>query len=284
MTRWPAGWLRVSLWTVVAVGIAAAIGAATVVWLGLYDVSVTSQHTAPVYRLLEQTTHQSVRHHAARAPEPPADLDQRRERGALCYRDKCLQCHGAAGIAPSDIGLSMQPLPGPLVDAASRWSARELYWIVRHGLKMSGMPAWRYRLDDADQWAVVSFLQLMPSLAPDEQRALFARVGTARCVAAPAAAAPHVGDVARGRLALHQHACTSCHVIPGVTGADVHVGPPLRGFAGRGLIAGRLANTPEELVRWIRDPKAIDPATAMPDLGVSEPDARDMAAYLATLR
>lgn len=92
------------------------------------------------------------------------------------------------------------------------------------------------------------------------------------------------GDPARGRLALTQYACQACHVIPGITGSDVHVGPPLEGLASRAMIAGSLPNTPDNLVRWIRDPQAVDPQTAMPDMGVSEEHARDMAAYLATLK
>jgi len=63
----------------------------------------------------------------------------------------------------------------------------------------------------------------------------------------------------------------------------VHVGPPLAGIASRGLLAGKLANTPEHLVRWIREPQGVDPDTAMPTLGVDERDARDIAAYLGTL-
>ena len=92
------------------------------------------------------------------------------------------------------------------------------------------------------------------------------------------------GDAQRGRVALHQHACNSCHVIPGVTGPDVHVGPPLKGIASRQLIAGAVPNTPEQMVRWLRAPASIDAHTTMPALGVSERDAHDMAAYLATLR
>ncbi len=88
------------------------------------------------------------------------------------------------------------------------------------------------------------------------------------------------GDPERGRLALTQYACQSCHKIPGVTGSDVHVGPPLAGLSGRTHIARSLPNTPENLVRWIRDPRQVDPATAMPMMGVSQADAVDMGAYL----
>jgi mono/diheme cytochrome c family protein len=206
------------------------------------------------------------------------------QRGAQCFRDKCAQCHGAPGVAMGEIGRSMQPLPGPLIDAPRHWKARELYWITRNGIKMSGMPAWEYRLADADLWALVAFLERLPDLSVEGYRALTAAAGEP-CATRPIATSGDVpGDAARGRIALHQHACNSCHVIPGVTGADVHVGPPLEGLASRQLIAGAVPNTLEQMVRWIREPASIDPRTAMPALGVSERDARDMAAYLATLR
>jgi cytochrome c2 len=86
----------------------------------------------------------------------------------------------------------------------------------------------------------------------------------------------------RGRRSLEQYGCGSCHEIPGVARARGRVGPPLEGIALRGYLAGRLTNEPKNLVRWIRHPREVDPATAMPELGVSEPDARDMAAYLYT--
>jgi cytochrome c1 len=89
-----------------------------------------------------------------------------------------------------------------------------------------------------------------------------------------------VGDPERGKLALTQYACRACHMIPGVTGSDVYVGRPLEGLARRSTIAGMLPTSQANLVRWIRDPQAIDPRTAMPNLGVSERDAQDISAYL----
>jgi cytochrome c len=88
----------------------------------------------------------------------------------------------------------------------------------------------------------------------------------------------------RGRHALAAMGCAACHVIPGVQGADGKVGPPLAGIGSRIMIAGQVPNTPDNLVRWIRDPQAIEPGTAMPNLGVSEQTARDIAAYLYTLQ
>jgi cytochrome c1 len=86
-----------------------------------------------------------------------------------------------------------------------------------------------------------------------------------------------------GRNALASHPCVNCHVIPGVPGSRGIVGPPLSAWAGRLYIGGRLANTPENLVRWIRAAPSFDPEVAMPEMGISDQDARDMAAYLFTL-
>jgi cytochrome c1 len=90
------------------------------------------------------------------------------------------------------------------------------------------------------------------------------------------------GDPTRGRAAVARYGCGGCHVIPGIPGAQGRVGPPLTEFGERAYVAGRLPNAPEALVRWIRDPQAVSPGTAMPDLGVTEPHARDIAAYLYT--
>ena len=92
------------------------------------------------------------------------------------------------------------------------------------------------------------------------------------------------GDPARGRELLRTYGCAACHTIPGVDGADGLVGPPLAGIASRSYVGGVLPNTPANMIRWIRDPRGVDPRTAMPNAGVTEPDARRIAAYLYTLR
>ena len=91
------------------------------------------------------------------------------------------------------------------------------------------------------------------------------------------------GDPAAGKQLLADRGCGSCHSIPGVSGADGLLGPPLDHFARRGYIAGEVINNADFLVRWIEVPQAIEPGTAMPNLGVTEGQARSMAAYLYTL-
>lgn len=87
-------------------------------------------------------------------------------------------------------------------------------------------------------------------------------------------------DPERGRVALVEYGCVGCHVIPGMKNATGRVGPKLDEIADQIYIGGVLANDPENMVRWIRDPVKYSPQTAMPDLGVSELDARNIAAYL----
>jgi len=92
------------------------------------------------------------------------------------------------------------------------------------------------------------------------------------------------GDADRGRDTMRKYGCQSCHSIPGVRGAAALVGPNLDGIASRSFIAGVLTNNPVNMMQWLRDPPSVDDKTAMPNLGVTEKDARDIAAYLYTLQ
>jgi cytochrome c len=91
------------------------------------------------------------------------------------------------------------------------------------------------------------------------------------------------GDAALGRVALRQFGCGTCHVIPGVTFARGFAGPSLDRYGRRLYVAGKWPNNPEVLIRFIVDPPAMEPRTAMPAAGVSLAEARDIAAYLYSL-
>ena len=90
-------------------------------------------------------------------------------------------------------------------------------------------------------------------------------------------------DPHRGRGVIAEKGCGACHVIPGVAGAVSWAGPPLLEWSRRGYLAGHWPNAPEHLVRWLQDPQSMAPGTAMPNLGLTEAEARDAAAYLYTL-
>lgn len=92
------------------------------------------------------------------------------------------------------------------------------------------------------------------------------------------------GDARAGKEAIRHYGCQGCHIIPGMSGARGLVGPPLDHLANRIYVAGQLPNTPDNLMHWIRHPHDVLQHTAMPDMGVTEKDSRDIAAYLYTLK
>ena len=92
------------------------------------------------------------------------------------------------------------------------------------------------------------------------------------------------GDPKRGVAAIQKHGCGGCHTIPGIPDATGMMGPSLAGVAERMYVGGKAPNQPDNLILWITDPQKISPGTAMPDLNVTDNDARDIAAYLYTLR
>lgn len=92
------------------------------------------------------------------------------------------------------------------------------------------------------------------------------------------------GHARAGRDAILSRHCGACHDIPGVVGAHGVIGPPLESFSRRTFVAGLLPNTPANLVQWLREPQRLDPLSAMPTLGLDEQEARNVAAYLYSLK
>ncbi|MDM0043034.1 c-type cytochrome [Variovorax dokdonensis] len=283
--------------TLAGTALAAALAAGAVIWGGFYNVAATQSHWQTVYGVLETAMHRSVRWRAKDIEAPALDDPDFVARGARCYQAKCVQCHGGPGVAQGDIGMSMQPLPGPLVDAARKWEPRELYWITRHGIRMSGMPAWQHRLTDDDLWSLVAFLDHLPRLSPAAYAQMAGNSWTvasssaaASSNARPAACGPSMApasrpaDVELGRAALSQYACIACHTVPGAASSSPQVGPPLGQMGRRTRIAGVLDNTPENMAQWLMHTQQVKPGTAMPEMGVTPQDALDIAAYLQTLR
>jgi mono/diheme cytochrome c family protein len=268
-------------------------GAAGFVYSGVYDIAATDQHSAPVFWLLKTAMRRAVGHHARDVQAPPLDDPAIVARGRVLYAAQCSRCHGAPGVAPEPFALGLRPAPANLANTGIEWQPADLFWTIKFGLKMTGMPAWQFRLQDDAIWAIVSYLQRLPYESPraygDELRTSARLASTHdgtqiahRSEATNDAAA--IGNADRGRHAFQQYACIVCHEIPGVVGASVPVGPPLEHMALRSFIAGVVENTPQNLVRFLRAPEQFVPNGAMPNLGVPEQDARDMAAYLESLR
>ena len=107
-------------------------------------------------------------------------------------------------------------------------------------------------------------------------------LGLALVAASARAAEP--GDAHHGQKLIAATGCGACHSIPGIAGARGLVGPPLDNIGARTMLAGLLPNTRDNMIRWLRSPQGVVPGNAMPDTALSEGDAADIAAYLATLK
>lgn len=277
----------------VGVAIAMAVGAVMFIFWGVYNVSALQQHTEPVYSVLTTALDRSISQRAEEIDVPSLDDPAMAQQGLIYYRDKCVQCHGAPGVARQDVGKGMTPVPPNLAHTASNRTPAEIFWAIKHGIKMTGMPSWQFIFTDEEIWKIVAFMRQMSKLSPVEYQAIAARVDskeaaqteeTAASSGRPVTAPEALPNADRGRLAMYGYACIACHRIPGLVGPQADVGPALAGIGARRYIAGVLTNNEDNMVHWLRHPTQVDPLTAMPDLDVTEQDARDMAAYLEALK
>lgn len=163
--------------TLVILGGLGILGAAIVVVTGVYNVAAIYQHTRPVYEILDFALDRSVSARLGGIAAPPLDDPSLTERGFRIYRDKCVQCHGAPGVPPDDVGKGMLPLPNNLAQTAREKSAEYIYWVVANGIRMTGMPAWQFRLDETDMWAVVAFVEKLPAFSPREYEEWDRKIG-----------------------------------------------------------------------------------------------------------
>ena len=142
------------------------LAAAAVIWTGAYNVAATDAHLAPVRYALDAAMANSVRAHAD--AEPPALDAAAADRGFDAYDGMCVQCHGAPGVEAAAWARHMKPQPPDLSEHAAHWSAPELFWIVRHGIKMSGMPAFGPTHEEAELWDLVAFVQRLPAVDAED--------------------------------------------------------------------------------------------------------------------
>lgn len=254
-----------------------ALAGGVVLLSGAYSTAATKQHFWITYRILELGLRYSVAASARDIEVPDLGRIASLDVGHACYRAHCQQCHGAPGIAPDALGRGQLPPPSSLSQSARDWPAAHLFFVVQKGIRMSGMPAWEYRMSENALWSTVAFLKSMPFRSREAYERFAAASQEASCPP-PQGAASYSAEAAQ--IALRQYACDTCHVIDGMVGSYVHVGPPLEELHRRKLIAGVLPNTPDNLVRWIMDPQGVSPLTLMPDLEVTEPHARLMVRYL----
>jgi cytochrome c553 len=147
-------------------------------WSGLYNVAASKGHWPAVAWLLRHTMENSVETRSAFIEAPPLGDAALVERGAGHYETGCLPCHGAPGSPSNRVPNHMLPQPPYLPTHVEQWSAEELFWLVKHGLKYTGMPAWPAKSRDDEVWAVVAFLLRLPEMSPPDYARLANGAGT----------------------------------------------------------------------------------------------------------
>jgi mono/diheme cytochrome c family protein len=133
---------------------------------GVFDVAASKPHTRLVAWLTHQTMIHSVRRRAARIEAPATFRPEQVASGFCLYERHCVACHGAPAVGRRPWANGMLPGPPYLIDAPRYWSAAELFWITRHGIKMTGMPAWAGTVSDPQIWDVVAFMEAVPHMPP----------------------------------------------------------------------------------------------------------------------
>lgn len=136
-----------------------------VVMTGAFNTTASTLHSRPIAWAMHATMIHSVRREAGKLPPPPQFTTADVLAGAKLYDANCAACHGGPGIARAPWIGGMTPAPPFLLDAAQQFTPNELYWIVRHGVKMTGMPAWEQTLSQRDVWNLVAFLTALPHMS-----------------------------------------------------------------------------------------------------------------------
>ena len=144
-----------------AIGVTAIVGFA---YSGIYDVSASTPHSNIVTWLLSTTSHASVERQAKDIEVPNLKDDALARAGVNDFNGMCAGCHGAPGQTPEAMGQGLNPPPPDLVESAVAMSPAELFWVTKHGIKMTGMPAWGATHDDDAIWPVVAFMTKLPEL------------------------------------------------------------------------------------------------------------------------
>ena len=142
------------------------------IYSGEYNVAASKPHYRLVEWALATTMERSVRDHAAEVEVPPLSDSALLRTGFDHFEAMCVTCHGAPGVERSEIGKGLTPEPPELSREIAEWSPAELYWIVKHGIKMTGMPAFGATHDDRALWGIVAFLLRLPEISPEEYRAM----------------------------------------------------------------------------------------------------------------
>lgn len=164
-----------------AAAVLALVGGLLVAASGIMPITASSGHWPITEWFLHFSMRRSVATHALLVPSPPPDLDQTRRvlAGAGHFETGCRPCHGAPGDALPPIPRAMTPHPPALSERVPTWNARQLFYIVKHGVKFTGMPAWPSLVREDEVWSMVAFLRRLPALSEAEYDGIVRGGGTA---------------------------------------------------------------------------------------------------------
>jgi len=142
------------------------------IYSGLFNVAASSPDPGLVKWVMHTTQDRSVARRMKTVQVPPLTDPAMIHTGFLHYRENCVTCHGAPGIEASEIGQGLNPLPPELATSAEEGNPQEMFWIVKHGIKMTGMPSFGVTHTDQEIWSIVAFLLKMPKMTPQEYQAM----------------------------------------------------------------------------------------------------------------
>ena len=135
---------------------------------GAYNVAASVPDPKFMDWILATTMQRSVAKHAQGTNAPAQLTEEQAREGARIYNETCIYCHGAPGKDPVDIGKGLNPEPPFLPDTIARWNAAEVFWIIKNGVKMTGMAAFGASHKDDEIWKLVAFVQRLPKMTPQQ--------------------------------------------------------------------------------------------------------------------
>ena len=149
-----------------------ALGGLAVAYTGAYNVAATEQHMSVTRWAFDTTMRTSVQQRAGDAKRAEALTPDMVAAGAGEYKEMCQRCHGGPGVERDKWAGGMRPRPPHLAEAAATWQPHEVFWIAKHGVKMTGMPSFGESHDDTTIWNIVAFVKALPAMTPERYAAL----------------------------------------------------------------------------------------------------------------
>jgi mono/diheme cytochrome c family protein len=157
--------------TLLVLLVVAVLGFGAFIWFGVYNVAADDPHWSTTYRFMETLRARSIQRRAADITVPALDDATMIRGGAGNYNSMCVSCHLAPGASDTELSLGLYPVP-PTWSELGNVEPREAFWAIKHGIKMSGMPAWGKSMDDRYIWGMVALMQQFPRMTAADYSAL----------------------------------------------------------------------------------------------------------------